>query len=177
MTDSDKDANEWKWWSNVSAPRLTLMLAGLAGLSWLGTQLGVSDSSAASNAFLATVCGLLIGVVVVDHLYAIRRSLEQPGATAAPAPAAVATLVAMITTVGPNKIALIKVMREVTGLDLAAARLLVEHAPRPFVIPKDQAAAIQKQFEAAGATLEIPSLPKTLIVRDHPGDVYPDDLR
>ena len=64
---------------------------------------------------------------------------------------------ATLTEVGPNKINVIKVVREVTSLGLKEAKDLVEGAPRPIKegIPKDEAAAIKTKFEAVGAKVEI----------------------
>ena len=62
-----------------------------------------------------------------------------------------------LTEVGGNKINVIKVVREVTSLGLKEAKDLVESAPKAIkeAIPKDEAAAIKKKFEEAGATVEI----------------------
>ena len=64
---------------------------------------------------------------------------------------------AILTEVGSNKINVIKVVREVTSLGLKEAKDLVEGAPKPIKegIPKDEAEKIKKQFEAAGAKVEI----------------------
>jgi large subunit ribosomal protein L7/L12 len=64
---------------------------------------------------------------------------------------------ATLTEVGSNKINVIKVVREVTSLGLKEAKDLVEGAPKPIKegIPKDEAEAIQKKFEAVGAKVEI----------------------
>ena len=64
---------------------------------------------------------------------------------------------AVLTEVGGNKINVIKVVREVTSLGLKEAKDLVESAPKPIKegIPKDEAAAIKKKFEEAGAKVEI----------------------
>jgi large subunit ribosomal protein L7/L12 len=62
-----------------------------------------------------------------------------------------------LTEIGPNKINVIKVVREVTSLGLKEAKDLVEGAPKPIKegIPKDEAAAIKKKFEDVGAKVEI----------------------
>src|SRR5258706_9750082 len=56
-----------------------------------------------------------------------------------------------------KKINIIKVVREVTSLGLKEAKDLVESAPKMIkeAIPKDEADAIKKKFEEAGATVEI----------------------
>ncbi|MCC7240451.1 MAG: 50S ribosomal protein L7/L12 [Acidobacteria bacterium] len=63
----------------------------------------------------------------------------------------------MLTEVGSNKINVIKAVREVTSLGLKEAKDLVESAPKPIkeAVAKDEAAAIKKKFEDAGAKVEI----------------------
>ena len=62
-----------------------------------------------------------------------------------------------LTDIGGNKINVIKVVREVTSLGLKEAKDLVEGAPKPIKegVTKDEAAAIKKKFEEAGAKVEI----------------------
>ena len=63
----------------------------------------------------------------------------------------------MLTEIGPKKINVIKAVREVTSLGLKEAKDLVESAPSAVkeAIPKDEAEAVQKKFEAVGAKVEI----------------------
>jgi large subunit ribosomal protein L7/L12 len=63
----------------------------------------------------------------------------------------------VLTEVGANKINVIKAVREVTSLGLKEAKDLVEGAPKPIKegVPKDEAEAIRKKFEDAGAKVEI----------------------
>lgn len=62
-----------------------------------------------------------------------------------------------LTEIGPKKINVIKVVREVTSLGLKEAKDLVEGAPSAVkeAIPKDEAEALQKKFEEVGAKAEI----------------------
>jgi large subunit ribosomal protein L7/L12 len=62
-----------------------------------------------------------------------------------------------LTDVGTNKINVIKVVREVTSLGLKEAKDLVEGAPKAIKegVTKDEAAAIKKKFEDAGAKVEV----------------------
>ena len=62
-----------------------------------------------------------------------------------------------LTDIGGNKINTIKVVREVTSLGLKEAKDLVESAPKPIKegVSKDEAAAIKKKFEEAGAKVEV----------------------
>ncbi len=62
-----------------------------------------------------------------------------------------------LTEIGGNKINVIKVVREVTSLGLKEAKDLVESAPKAIKegVSKDEAQAIKKKFEEAGAKVEI----------------------
>src|SRR5687768_14747083 len=62
-----------------------------------------------------------------------------------------------LTDIGGNKINVIKVVREVTSLGLKEAKDLVEGAPKSIKegVTKDEAAAIKKKFEDAGAKVEV----------------------
>jgi large subunit ribosomal protein L7/L12 len=64
----------------------------------------------------------------------------------------------VLTDVGPNKIAVIKVVREVVpGLGLADAKKLVESAPAKILegVGKDAAEVAKKKLEEAGAKIEL----------------------
>ena len=58
---------------------------------------------------------------------------------------------------GDNKIAVIKVVREITGLGLKEAKELVESAPKPIQegVAKDKAEELKKQLEDAGAAVTL----------------------
>ena len=80
------------------------------------------------------------------------------GAAAAAAPAEEQTeFTVTLTDIGSNKINVIKVVREVTSLGLKEAKDLVESAPKPIKegVTKDEAAAVKKKFEEAGAKVEV----------------------
>ena len=80
------------------------------------------------------------------------------GGAAGAAPAEEKTeFTATLTEVGSNKINVIKVVREVTSLGLKEAKDLVEGAPKAIKegVTKDEAAAIKKKFEEAGAKVEV----------------------
>ena len=63
----------------------------------------------------------------------------------------------ILTNFGANKVAVIKVVRALTGLGLKEAKDLVEGVPSPIkeAVSKDQANDVKKQLEEAGATVEI----------------------
>ena len=64
---------------------------------------------------------------------------------------------ATLAEIGSEKIKVIKAVREVTSLGLREAKDLVESAPSTLkeAIPKDEAEALVKKFEAVGAKIEI----------------------
>ena len=81
-----------------------------------------------------------------------------PGAAAAAAPAEEKTeFTVVLAGAGNNKIQVIKVVRELTGLGLKEAKDLVEAAPKPVKenVPKAQAEEIKKKLADVGATVEI----------------------
>jgi large subunit ribosomal protein L7/L12 len=63
----------------------------------------------------------------------------------------------VLAAIGDKKINVIKAVREVTSLGLKEAKDLVEAAPKPVKegVNKEEAEAIKKKFEEAGATVEI----------------------
>jgi len=63
----------------------------------------------------------------------------------------------ILKEMGPNKINVIKAVREVTTLGLKESKDLVEGAPKPVRegVNKEEAAAIKEKLETAGATAEI----------------------
>ena len=80
------------------------------------------------------------------------------GGAAAAAPAEEKTeFTVVLTDVGGNKINVIKAVREVTSLGLKEAKDLVDGAPKTVKegVSKDEAAAIKKKFEEAGAKVEV----------------------
>jgi len=79
------------------------------------------------------------------------------GAAAAAAPEAKTEFDAILTEVGPEKIKVIKAVREVTSLGLTEAKAFVESAPKPVKtgIPKDEAEKIKAKLEEVGAKVEI----------------------
>ena len=62
-----------------------------------------------------------------------------------------------LTEVGPNKVKVIKVVREVTGLGLKEAKEVVDGAPKAVKekVEKAEAEEIKKKLEEAGATVEV----------------------
>ena len=102
------------------------------------------------------------------------KAMEEKFGVSAAAPVAVAAVAApaaggeaaaeeasevsvILANAGANKIAVLKEVRAITGLGLKEAKDLVDAAPKPVKegIKKEDAEAIKKQLEAAGATVEI----------------------
>lgn len=63
----------------------------------------------------------------------------------------------VLKSAGGNKIAVIKVVREITGLGLKEAKALVDGAPKTLkeAVSKDEADEIKSKIEAAGAEVEV----------------------
>ena len=82
-----------------------------------------------------------------------------PGAAGAAAPAAEekTEFDVVLKAAGANKLAVIKVAREITGLGLKDAKDLVESAPKTIkeAVAKDEAEKIAEQLKAAGAEVEV----------------------
>jgi large subunit ribosomal protein L7/L12 len=78
-------------------------------------------------------------------------------AAAAPAAEAQTEFTVTMTEFGANKVGVIKVIREITGLGLKEAKDLVEGAPSTVKegIPKADAETIKTKLEAAGAKAAI----------------------
>ena len=78
-------------------------------------------------------------------------------AGAAPAQEEKSAFTVVLTSPGANKISVIKEVRTMTSLGLKEAKDLVDAAPKPVKegVPKEEAEAIKKKFEDAGATVEI----------------------
>ena len=81
-----------------------------------------------------------------------------PAAGAAAAPAEEKTeFDVVLAEVGSNKIAVIKVVREVTGLGLKEAKDLFAGAPKAIKegVAKEEAEELKKKIEASGAKVEL----------------------
>ena len=100
------------------------------------------------------------------------KAMEEKFGVSAAAPVAVAAVAAtpaeaaaeeasevsvILASAGANKIAVLKEVRAITGLGLKEAKDLVDGAPKAVKegIKKEDAEAIKKQLEEAGATVEI----------------------
>lgn len=63
----------------------------------------------------------------------------------------------ILKSAGASKLAVVKLVKEMTGLGLKEAKELVDGAPKPLKegVAKDEAEALKKQLEEAGAEVEI----------------------
>jgi large subunit ribosomal protein L7/L12 len=80
-----------------------------------------------------------------------------PAAAAAPAAEEQTEFTVMLLEAGPNKVNVIKAVRELTGLGLKEAKDLVDGAPKPVKegVNKADAEAAKKKLEEAGAKVEV----------------------
>ena len=78
-------------------------------------------------------------------------------AAAAPAEEEKTEFTPVLTEVGANKIGVIKVVRELTGLGLKEAKELVDNTPKALKenVSKDEADSIKAKLEEAGAKVEV----------------------
>ncbi len=79
------------------------------------------------------------------------------GAAAAEAPAEKTEFDVILTNAGAQKVQVIKVVRELTGLGLKEAKALVDEAPKPVKegVKKEEAEKIKAALAEVGATVEI----------------------
>ncbi len=63
----------------------------------------------------------------------------------------------VLTAAGGSKLAVVKLVKELTGLGLKEAKELVDGAPKPIKegVAKDEAESLKKQLEEAGAEVEL----------------------
>ena len=117
------------------------------------------------NEILDTISNMTV-MEVVELIEAMEEKFNVSAAAAAvavaaPAAAAVAEekteFDVVMTSFGSNKVSVIKVIREITGLGLKEAKDLVEAAPATVKegVSKDEAAEIKKKLEEAGAAVDI----------------------
>lgn len=79
------------------------------------------------------------------------------GGDAAPAVAEKTSFDVVLKSAGAAKLAVVKLVKDLTGLGLKEAKELVDNAPRPVKegVAKDEAESLRKQLEEAGAEVEV----------------------
>ena len=84
-------------------------------------------------------------------------AMAAPAAAAAPAVEEKTEFDVVLADVGAEKIKVIKVVREITGLGLAEAKAVVESAPKALKegVSKEDAEALKAKLEEVGAKVEI----------------------
>jgi large subunit ribosomal protein L7/L12 len=100
---------------------------------------------------------------VLKDEYGIEPAAAAAVAVAAPAEAGAAAedekseFTVTLKDAGAQKVAVIKAVKEITGLGLGEAKAIVDGAPAPVKekVSKDDAEAAKKQLEEAGATVEL----------------------
>lgn len=97
------------------------------------------------------------GVTAATPVAAAAPGAAAGGLAAAPAAEEQTEFSVTLKEIGPNKINVIKVIREITGLGLKEAKDLVEAAPKVVkeAVNKDEAASLKQKIEAAGAKAEV----------------------
>ncbi len=75
----------------------------------------------------------------------------------APAAAEQTSFDVILKSAGASKLAVVKLVKDLTGLGLKEAKELVDGAPKPLKegVAKDEAEALKKQLEEAGAEVEV----------------------
>lgn len=118
-----------------------------------------------------------LGKMTVLELVELKKAIEEEWGVTAAAPMAVAAMPGVaaggdggdaaeeekdsfdvvLTAAGQQKIAVIKVVRAVTGLGLKEAKDVVDSAPAPVKegAPKEEAERIKAELEEAGASVEL----------------------
>ena len=112
-----------------------------------------------------------VKALTVLELSELVKALEEEFGVSAAAPVAVAAAApvagaaaeektefdVILKAAGANKIAVIKAVREATGLGLKEAKAIVDEAPKPIKegVSKDDAEALKAKLEEAGASVEL----------------------
>ena len=117
--------------------------------------------------FISEIEGLTVAelnelVKAIEEKFGVSASAMTVAAPAAGGAAAAAEeekteFTVVLKDFGANKIAAIKVVREITGLGLAESKTLVESAPATVKenVPKEAAEEMVAKFKEAGATAEL----------------------
>ncbi|MEZ0483075.1 50S ribosomal protein L7/L12 [Fibrella aquatica] len=79
------------------------------------------------------------------------------GGETAAAPVEKTSFDVILKAAGASKLAVVKLVKDLTGLGLKEAKELVDGAPKPVKegVAKDEAEALRKQLEEAGAEVEV----------------------
>lgn len=99
---------------------------------------------------------------ILKDEYGIEPAAAAVAVAAGPAAAAVEVeekteFDVILKAAGPNKLAVVKLVKELTSLGLKEAKELVDAAPKPLkeAVSKDEAEGLKKTLEEAGAEVEV----------------------
>ena len=97
------------------------------------------------------------GVTAAAPVAAAAPAAASGDGAAAPAVEEQTEFSAVLAEVGPNKIPVIKVVRELTGLGLKEAKDLVDAAPKPIKegVARDEAERVKAALEEQGAKVDV----------------------
>ena len=99
----------------------------------------------------------LIKAIEVEFGVSAAAPVAAAAAPVEAAPAGPVEVDVVLKEVGPSKVGVIKVVREITGLGLVEAKGLVDQAPKAIKekVKPEEAAEFKKKLEEAGAVVEL----------------------
>ena len=164
-TDSDAGSPETSFISNVqssvkinAAPHGTVILPVPNNVNYTDTP-NYTQNSGIIGKMLPKIASQIVNGDSSSNIADTVQAAAGAGAGAAPQEAAEekSEFDIKMSSFGSNKVAVIKVVRAVTGLGLKDAKDLVDAAPSPLKegVAKDEAEAMKKQLEEAGAEVEL----------------------
>jgi large subunit ribosomal protein L7/L12 len=103
------------------------------------------------------LAGILKDEYGIEPAAAAPAAAAAGGGAAAEAPEEKTAFDVILKAAGGQKLAVVKLVKDLTGLGLKEAKELVDGAPKPLKegITKDEAEALKKQLEEAGAEVEV----------------------
>src|SRR4028118_1471492 len=106
---------------------------------------------------LATILKDEYGIEPAAAAVAVSGGAGAGAGAAAAAPAEKSTFDVILKSPGGAKLAIVKLVKDLTGLGLKEAKELVDGAPKAVKegVSKDEAEALKKQLEEAGAEVEL----------------------
>ena len=106
---------------------------------------------------LATILKDDYGIEPAAAAVAVAAGPGAGGGDAAPAPVEKTSFDVILKAPGAAKLQIVKLVKDLTGLGLKEAKELVDSSPKPVKegVTKDEAEALKKQLEEAGAEVEL----------------------
>ena len=106
---------------------------------------------------LATILKDDYGIEPAAAAVAVAAGPGAGGGDAAPAPVEKTSFDVILKAPGAAKLQIVKLVKDLTGLGLKEAKELVDSSPKPVKegVTKDEAEALKKQLEEAGADVEV----------------------